>query len=49
VFRGSRKPKASTKAEEFAKEEVTEIITEDLEFEMLGEDTKIPQLKPHYF
>jgi hypothetical protein len=34
--------------EEFAKEEVTEIVTEELEFEMPGEDTKIPQLKPHY-
>jgi hypothetical protein len=34
---------------EFAKEEVTEIVTEELEFEMPGEDTKIPQLKPHYF
>jgi hypothetical protein len=35
--------------EEFAKEEVTEIIAEETEFEMSGEDTKIPQLKPHYF
>jgi hypothetical protein len=35
--------------EEFAKEEVTEIITEEPEFEMPGEDTKIPQLKPRYF
>jgi hypothetical protein len=35
--------------EEFAKEEVTEIVTEEPEFEMLGEDTKIPQLKPRYF
>jgi hypothetical protein len=34
---------------EFAKDEVTEIVTEELEFEMLGEDTKIPQLKPRYF
>jgi hypothetical protein len=45
---GARKPKPSTEMEEFAKEEVTEIVTEELEFEMPGEDTKIPQLKPHY-
>jgi hypothetical protein len=45
---GARKPK-STEAEEFAKEEVTEIVTEEPEFEMPGEDTKISQLKPHYF
>jgi hypothetical protein len=30
-------------------EEVTEIVTEEPEFEMLREDTKIPQLKPRYF
>jgi hypothetical protein len=46
---GARKPKPSAKAEEFAKEEVTEIVTEEPEFEMLEEDTKIPQLKPRYF
>jgi hypothetical protein len=46
---GARKPKPSTEAEEFAKEEVTKIVTEVPEFEMLGEDTKIPQLKPRYF
>jgi hypothetical protein len=46
---GSRKPKPSAEAEEFAKEEVTEIVTEEPELEMLGEDTKIPQLKPRYF
>jgi hypothetical protein len=46
---GARKPKPSTEAEEFAKEEVTEIITEEPEFEMPGEDTKIPQLKPCCF
>jgi hypothetical protein len=46
---GARKPKPSAEAEEFAKEEVTEIITEEPEFEMPGEDTKISQLKPHYF
>jgi hypothetical protein len=34
---------------EFGKEEVTEIITEEPEFEMPGEDTKILQLKPCYF
>jgi hypothetical protein len=46
---GARKPKPSTEAEEFAKEEVTEIVTEEPEFEMPGEDTKILQLKPLYF
>jgi hypothetical protein len=46
---GTRKPKPSIGAEEFAKEEVTEIVTEEPEFEMPGEDTKILQLKPHYF
>jgi hypothetical protein len=35
--------------EEFAKEEVTEIVTEEPEFEMSGEETKIPQLRPRYF
>jgi hypothetical protein len=35
--------------EEFAMQEVTEIFTEELEFEMPGEDMKIPQLKPRYF
>jgi hypothetical protein len=29
---GARKPEPSTEVEEFAKEEVTEIITEELEF-----------------
>jgi hypothetical protein len=48
-FAGERKPKPSAEAEEFAKEEVTEIVTEEPEFEMPGEDTKIPQLKPCYF
>jgi hypothetical protein len=46
---GVRKPKPSAEANEFAKEEVTEIVTKEPEFEMPGEDTKIPQLKPHYF
>jgi hypothetical protein len=32
---GARKPKPSTEAEEFAKEEVTEIVTEEPEFEIL--------------
>jgi hypothetical protein len=45
----ARKPKPSAKTEEFAKEEVTEIVTEEPEFEMPGEDTKILQLKPRYF
>jgi hypothetical protein len=39
---GARRPKPCTEAEEFAKEKVTEIITEEPEFEMPGEDTKIP-------
>jgi hypothetical protein len=46
---GARKPKPSAEAEQFAKEEVTEIVTEEPELEMPGEDTKIPQLKPRYF
>jgi hypothetical protein len=46
---GARKPKPSAGAEQFAKEEVTEIITEETEFEMPREDMKIPQLKPRYF
>jgi hypothetical protein len=45
----ARKPKPSTEAEEFAKEEVTEIVTKEPEFEMPGEDMKISQLKPRYF
>jgi hypothetical protein len=35
--------------EEIAKEKVTGIVTEEPEFEMPGEDTRIPQLKPRYF
>jgi hypothetical protein len=46
---GARKRKPSAEAEEFAKEKVMEIVTEEPEFEMPGEDTKIPQLKPCYF
>jgi hypothetical protein len=48
-FAGARKPKPSAATEEFAKEEVTEIVTKEPEFEMSGEDTKIPQLNPRYF
>jgi hypothetical protein len=48
-FAGARKPKPSAETEKFAKKEVTEIFTEELEFEMPGEDTKILQLKPRYF
>jgi hypothetical protein len=46
---GTRKPKPSAEAEEFAKEEVMEILTEESKFEMPRDDTKIPQLKPCYF
>jgi hypothetical protein len=46
---GARKLKPSIGTEEFAKEEVTEIVTEEPEFGMPGEDTKIPQLKSRYF
>jgi hypothetical protein len=35
--------------EESAKEKVTGIVTKEPEFEMPGEDTRIPQLKPRYF
>jgi hypothetical protein len=40
---GARKPKPSAEAEEFAKKEIEPV------FEMPGEDTKIPRLKPRYF
>jgi hypothetical protein len=46
---GSRKPKPSAEMEEIAKEKVTGIVTEEPEFEMPEEDTRIPQLKTHYF
>jgi hypothetical protein len=46
---GARKPKPSAEMKDFAKEEVMDIVTEEPEFEMPGEDTKIPQLKPRYF
>jgi hypothetical protein len=46
---GARKLKPSAEAEEIAKEKVTGIVTEEPEFEMPGEDTRIPQLKPRYF
>jgi hypothetical protein len=46
---GGRTLKPSAEAEEVAKEKVTGIVTEEPEFEMSEEDTRIPQLKPHYF
>jgi hypothetical protein len=46
---GARKSKPSAETEEFAKEEVMKIVTEEPEFEMPGEDTNLPQLKPRYF
>jgi hypothetical protein len=46
---GARKPKPSAEAEGIAKEKVTGIVTEEPEFEMPGEDTRISQLKPRYF
>jgi hypothetical protein len=46
---GARKPKPSAEAEEYAKEEVREIVTKEPEFEMPGEDRKILQLKTRYF
>jgi hypothetical protein len=46
---GARKLKPSAEMEEFAKEKVTGIVTKEPEFEMLGEDMRIPQLKPRYF
>jgi hypothetical protein len=46
---GARKLKPSAEAEEIAKVKVTGIATEEPEFEMPGEDTRIPQLKPRYF
>jgi hypothetical protein len=46
---GAGRPKPSAEVEGFAKEEVTEIVTEEPEFEMLGENSNIPQLKPRYF
>jgi hypothetical protein len=46
---GARKPKPSAETEGVAKEKVTGIVTEEPEFEMSEEDTRIPQLKPRYF
>jgi hypothetical protein len=46
---GARKPKPSAEVEEIAKEKVTGIVTKEPEFEMPGEDTRTPQLKPLYF
>jgi hypothetical protein len=38
---GGRKPKPSTKVDEFAKEKVTEIVTKEPVFEMLEDDMKM--------
>jgi hypothetical protein len=46
---GARKPKPSAEMEEIAMEKVMGIVTEEPEFEMPEEDTRIPQLKPRYF
>jgi hypothetical protein len=46
---GASKPKPSAEAEGIAKEKVTGIVTEEPEFEMPEEDTRIPQLKLLYF
>jgi hypothetical protein len=46
---GARKIKPSAEAEGIAKEKVTGIVTEEPEYEMPEEDTRIPQLKPRYF
>jgi hypothetical protein len=46
---GARKPKPSAEVEEVAKEKVTGIVTEEPEFEMPEENTRIPQLMPRYF
>jgi hypothetical protein len=45
----ARKTIPSTETLGFVKEEVTEIVTEEPEFEMPEEDTRLPQLKPRYF
>jgi hypothetical protein len=46
---GARKLKPSAKEEGISNEKVTGIVTEEPEFEMPEEDTRIPQLKPRYF
>jgi hypothetical protein len=46
---GARKLKPSTEVEGVDKEKVTGIVTEEPEFEMPEEDTRIPQLKSRYF
>jgi hypothetical protein len=46
---GARKLRPSTGVEGVAKEKVTGIVTEEPEFEMPEEGTRIPQLKPRYF
>jgi hypothetical protein len=48
-FVGARKHKPSAEMKGIAKEKVTGIVTEEPEFEMSKEDTRIPQLKPRYF
>jgi hypothetical protein len=46
---GARKSKPSAETEGIAKEKVTGIVTEEPEFEIPEEDTRIPQLKQRYF
>jgi hypothetical protein len=50
---GARKFKLTTEAETVTKEKVPtptlEIVTEEPEFDMSGQDTKMPPLKPRYF
>jgi hypothetical protein len=46
---GARKLKPSNEVEGVAKEKVTGIVTEEPEFEMPEEDTRIAQLKPRFF
>jgi hypothetical protein len=42
-------PKGPESAKAIQTRSRKEIVTEEPEFEMLGEDTKIPQLEPCYF
>jgi hypothetical protein len=46
---GARKLKPSVGTGEFANQKVMEIVTEEPDYEVLGEDMKIPQLNPRYF
>ena len=49
---GARKPKPTVEADDHTKEKVTtipEIATEEPEFEMPSDDTKMPTLKTRYF